>query len=391
MLKSNVLVVDDDKEIVDAIEIYLRNEGINVIKAYEGLAALEALMDNEVHLILLDIMMPKLDGLRTTFKIREEKNIPIILVSAKSEDTDKILGLNMGADDYITKPFNPLELVARVKSQLRRYINLGNYGKVEGNKEIEEKGSGLFRELAHNINNIKEGLRESIKNEMKSERMKSELITNVSHDLKTPLTSIINYIDLLKREDLEPETASEYVKILDSKSQRLKTLIEDLFEASKAASGEMKLKIERLDVVQLLKQTLGEYDERLKECSLEVKVNIPNEKIYVNGDGKRLFRVFENLISNITKYSLNNTRVYIDVINNNEEVSIVMKNISLYELNFDAMEITNRFKRGDEARSTEGSGLGLAIAKSIVELHNGEFIIEVDGDLFKSTIKLGCI
>lgn len=266
---------------------------------------------------------------------------------------------------------------------------LGAEGKLSCN--IEEKGSGLFRELAHNINNIKEGLRESIKNEMKSERLKSELITNVSHDLKTPLTSIINYIDLLKREDLEPETAREYVKILDSKSQRLKTLIEDLFEASKAASGEMKLKIESLDVVQLLKQTLGEYDERLKECSLEVKVNIPNEKIYVNGDGKRLFRVFENLISNITKYSLNNTRVYIDVINNNEEVSIVMKNISLYELNFDAMEITNRFKRGDEARSTEGSGLGLAIAKSIVELHNGEFIIEVDGDLFKSTIKLGCI
>lgn len=143
MLKSNVLVVDDDKEIVDAIEIYLRNEGINVIKAYDGLAALEALMDNEVQLILLDIMMPKLDGLRTTFKIREEKNIPIILVSAKSEDTDKILGLNMGADDYITKPFNPLELVARVKSQLRRYINLGNYGKEEKDKETVIKSSGL--------------------------------------------------------------------------------------------------------------------------------------------------------------------------------------------------------------------------------------------------------
>lgn len=143
MLKNNVLVVDDDKEIVDAIEIYLRNEGINVIKAYDGLAALEALVENEVQLILLDIMMPKLDGLRTTFKIREEKNIPIILVSAKSEDTDKILGLNMGADDYITKPFNPLELVARVKSQLRRYINLGNYGKGEGDKEIIIKSSGL--------------------------------------------------------------------------------------------------------------------------------------------------------------------------------------------------------------------------------------------------------
>lgn len=263
---------------------------------------------------------------------------------------------------------------------------LGAEGKLS--YKIEEKGTGLFRELAHDINNIKEGLRSSIKNEMKSERMKSELITNVSHDLKTPLTSIINYIDLLKREKLEPETAMDYVRILESKSQRLKILIEDLFEASKAASGEMKLNIERLDVVQLLKQTLGEYDEKLNQCLLEVRVNIPDEKIYINGDGKRLFRVFENLISNITKYSLSNTRVYIDVINNNEEVSITMKNISLYELNFDSEEITNRFKRGDEARSTEGSGLGLAIAKSIIELHNGEFTIEVDGDLFKSTIKL---
>lgn len=266
---------------------------------------------------------------------------------------------------------------------------LGAEGKLSG--DIEEKGTGLFTELAHDINNMKDGLRKSIKNEMKSERMKSELITNVSHDLKTPLTSIINYIDLLKREDLEAEIARDYVRILDSKSQRLKILIEDLFEASKAASGEMKLNIERIDVVQLLKQTLGEYDEKLKACSLEVKVNMADDKIYINGDGKRLFRVFENLISNITKYSLKNTRVYIDVINNNEEVVITMKNISLYELNFDSEDITNRFKRGDEARTTEGSGLGLAIAKSIVELHNGEFTIEIDGDLFKSTIKLACI
>ena len=147
MVKSNVLVVDDDKEIVDAIDIYLRNEGINVIKAYDGIQAIEALMENEVHLILMDIMMPKMDGLRTTMKIREEKNIPIILISAKSEDTDKILGLNMGADDYITKPFNPLEMIARVKSQLRRYTMLGNFGvsqqKEESNSIIGTGGLSL--------------------------------------------------------------------------------------------------------------------------------------------------------------------------------------------------------------------------------------------------------
>lgn len=147
MLKNNVLVVDDDKEIVDAIEIYLKNEGINVIKAYDGIAALEALVENEVHLILLDIMMPRMDGLRTTLKIREEKNIPIILISAKSEDTDKVLGLNMGADDYITKPFNPLELIARVKSQLRRYMSFGNFGKEEKVEETIINNSGLALNL----------------------------------------------------------------------------------------------------------------------------------------------------------------------------------------------------------------------------------------------------
>lgn len=256
------------------------------------------------------------------------------------------------------------------------------------NYKIDEKGRGHLRELAHDINNIKDGLKKSVENEMKSENMKTELITNVSHDLKTPLTSIINYIDLLKRENIEPENARDYVNILDKKSQRLKILIEDLFEASKAASGAMELNISRIDIGQLLKQALGENDERFKDNNLEVKLNIPDDKIFINGDGKRLYRVFENLISNIVKYSLSNTRVYINMFKESDEVIIVMKNISAYELSFDTNEITNRFKRGDASRSTEGSGLGLAIAKSIVELHNGSFKIEADGDLFKSIIKL---
>ena len=254
--------------------------------------------------------------------------------------------------------------------------------------KIEERGRGYLSSLAHDINNIKEGLRKSLKNEMKSEKMKSELITNVSHDLKTPLTSIINYIDLLKREQVEPESARDYIAVLDSKSQRLKALIEDLFEASKAASGEMELHLAKIDIVQLLRQTLGEFDEKLAESLLEIRTSFPDEKVYVNGDGRRLFRVFENLISNITKYSLRGTRVYIDIIKDEKNAIIIMKNISSYELNFDAGEIINRFKRGDEARTTEGSGLGLAIAKSIVELHGGELNIEIDGDLFKSIIKM---
>ena len=269
-------------------------------------------------------------------------------------------------------------------------IIIGSKAATEGklNCNIEEKGRGHLRELAHDINNIRDGLRKSIESEIKSENMKTELITNVSHDLKTPLTSIINYIDLLKRENIQPETAMDYVNILDKKSQRLKVLIEDLFEASKAASGAMELNIAKIDIGQLLKQALGENDERFKDSNLNVKLNVPEEKIFINGDGKRLYRVFENLISNIVKYSLSNTRVYIDMYKEEKEVIIVMRNISAYELSFDTNEITNRFKRGDSSRSTEGSGLGLAIAKSIVELHGGSFNIEVDGDLFKSIIRL---
>ena len=270
-------------------------------------------------------------------------------------------------------------------------IIIGSKAATEGklNCNIEEKGRGHLRELAHDINNIRDGLRKSIESEMKSENMKTELITNVSHDLKTPLTSIINYIDLLKRENIESETAKDYINILDKKSQRLKVLIDDLFEASKATSGAMELNITKIDIVQLLKQSLGENDERFKNSNLSVKLDIPDTKIFISGDGQRLYRVFENLISNIVKYSLSNTRVYIQMyVDDENKVVIIMRNISAYELDFCANEITNRFKRGDSSRSTDGSGLGLAIAKSIVELHGGKFNIEVDGDLFKSIIRL---
>lgn len=258
----------------------------------------------------------------------------------------------------------------------------------KSSQDIPEKRKGALRDLAHSINNMKEGLRTSIENETKSEKMKTELITNVSHDLKTPLTSIINYVDLLKRSEIEPEEARTYVEVLDKKSQRLKILIDDLFEASKAASGAMQLIYSRVEVVALLRQTLGEAEGRINNANLDFKIDAPQEKIYVSADGRRIWRVFENLISNIIKYSLSGTRVYIIVKEVEEKVYITMKNISSYELNFKPDEIIERFKRGEESRHTEGSGLGLAIAKNIVELHGGEFLIEIDGDLFKSTVIL---
>ncbi|WP_432665591.1 histidine kinase dimerization/phospho-acceptor domain-containing protein [Wukongibacter baidiensis] len=260
---------------------------------------------------------------------------------------------------------------------------------VEGNLDyvIEESGKGHLSRLAYNINNMKEGYKRSVENAIKSERLKSELITNVSHDLKTPLTSIINYINLLKKKDLSEEEMEGYIAVLDRKSERLKVLIEDLFEASKVSSGSIELNIEKIDVAALLRQALGEFDEKIKQSSLTYKVNIPNQEIYVNLDGKRTWRVFENLISNTLKYSQPGTRVYINMIETDSMIEITMKNIAAYEMDFEVEEIFDRFKRGDKSRSTEGSGLGLAIAKSIVDLQGGNMEINIDGDLFKAIVR----
>ena len=253
-------------------------------------------------------------------------------------------------------------------------------------------GDDNFSNLAENINNIGEGLDKAIYNQLKSERLKSELITNVSHDLKTPLTSIINYIELIKKEeDIKPEHIKDYVNVLDSKSKRLKVLIEDLFEASKASSGNLELNMEKIDITQLLRQAIGEMEEKLSKANLDLKLRVPEEKTYIMADGKKLYRVLENLLSNISKYSLNNTRVYIDIIEEDDKVKLTMKNISSYELNFDPEEIMERFKRADESRNTEGSGLGLAIARDLVNAQGGRFEIDIDGDLFKSVVEFNLI
>ncbi|AFS79640.1 two-component system signal transduction histidine kinase [Gottschalkia acidurici 9a] len=255
------------------------------------------------------------------------------------------------------------------------------------NYEIEEKGSGTLAKIGYNINHMREGFKKSLETQIKSERLKTELITNVSHDLKTPLTSIINYVNILKKEDSSKEEIEGYVEILDRKSQRLKTLIDDLFEVTKLSSGEVDLKIERVDVVALLRQAMAEFEGKIKKSSLSIKTNTSNQNIYMDLDGNKMWRVFENLISNILKYSQPNTRVYIDIIEEDKKVIITMKNISSHELNFGVDEIFERFKRGDDSRNTEGSGLGLAIAKSIVELQGGKLDITIDGDLFKVNVE----
>lgn len=260
------------------------------------------------------------------------------------------------------------------------------------NHKIKLRDNNSLTILAENINNLSDGLENAIEETLKSERMKTELITNVSHDLKTPLTSIINYVDLIKKEEnVQPEYLNDYINILDNKSKRLKNLIEDLFEASKASSGNIDLNIEKLDLNQLLRQSIGENEEKLIESNLSLKLNIPKEPVYINCDGRRMYRVFENLLVNISKYSHENTRVYVDMVVNENQVFVSMKNISAYELNFEASEILERFKRGDLARNTEGSGLGLAIARDLVQLQGGKLGVQIDGDLFKVELSFNTI
>jgi signal transduction histidine kinase len=255
------------------------------------------------------------------------------------------------------------------------------------NYVIEAKGKGNITKLAQNINDMKYGIKKSVEAQMKSEKLKTELITNVSHDLKTPLTSIINYVDLLKNQELSKEEIHDYVAILERKAERLKLLIEDLFEASKMTSGAVELNLERVDIGALMNQALGEFDEKIKASSLSFKLNVPREKFYAQLDGKKTWRVFENLIGNILKYSQADTRVYIDLVQQGENIVLTMRNISAYEMDFEENEIFERFKRGDSSRHTEGSGLGLAIAKSIMELQGGKLSINIDGDLFKVVLE----
>ena len=242
---------------------------------------------------------------------------------------------------------------------------------------------GLFDPLKNELGNIQDGLSQAVERRISSERMKSELITNVSHDLKTPLTAIITYIDLLQDDHLEEEKRKLYLNTLETKTERLKTLIEDLFEVSKAATGNLQMELRELDVTLLMKETLLGLEDLLTDSGLVIRENYPDEPVMLKLDGQRTHRVFENLIVNMAKYALPGTRSYIDITTGPYQTDIVLKNISAHELNDQLKDLSERFVRGDESRSTEGSGLGLAIAKSFVELQGGTFQIKTDGDLFK--------
>ena len=277
---------------------------------------------------------------------------------------------------------------------LRRYVSKlqKKYGLLlkatneiaQGNLNVTiEENLGVFEPFKPQIYRIEEGFRNAVAEEVKSQRMKSELITNVSHDLKTPLTAIITYVKLLQEPGVTEEQRKEYLETLDRKSLRLKALIEDLFEVSKANSQNITLDIRDVDIVSMVKQVEFEMEDKLADAGLDVRMSMPEEKVIVPLDSQKTFRIFENLFGNIAKYALPGTRVYVNGFTAKDEVTIILKNITAQELSVSGEELTERFVRGDASRNTEGSGLGLAIAKSFTEIQGGKFRIELDGDLFK--------
>ena len=262
----------------------------------------------------------------------------------------------------------------------------GNYDSVVDTKHL----FGDFRRHGENLNAIQQGVQKAVAQQMRSERMKTELITNVSHDIKTPLTSIVNYVDLLKKEQIDSPAAREYIDVLDRQSARLRKLTEDLVEASKAASGAIPVALTDTDVNVFLSQAVGEYRQRLAETGVEPVLTLDESEPRIRADGKLLWRVLDNLLSNVCKYAMPGTRLYLSSRCAEDRVLITVKNVSRYPLNITADELTERFVRGDASRSTEGSGLGLSIASGLTRLQGGEFRLLVDGDLFKATLDFPC-
>ena len=277
-----------------------------------------------------------------------------------------------------------------------------NYDKIE--KKLKEMYEGdnqtqldknqflpVFNQSITYLNDISNGLENAIQDRMKSERLKTELITNVSHDIKTPLTSIINYVDLIKQENIQNEKVKEYIEILDNKSQRLKKLIEDLVEASKVSTGNVKLNLEKINIVELINQAVGEFEDKFESKGLDIVINSNENEIFIFADSRYMYRIIDNLFSNISKYALQNSRVYIDIQKIEDKVYIKMKNISKDKLNIPAEELMQRFVRGDKSRTTEGSGLGISIAQNLTEIQNGKFNLIIDGDLFKTELEFNTI
>ena len=259
--------------------------------------------------------------------------------------------------------------------------------KGESKYQVDTKGMyGQLKQYGNNLNNLANGINMAVEERLKSERMKTELITNVSHDLKTPLTSIINYASLIGEQKCENQTIMEYSKVLVRQSERLKRLIEDLVEASKASTGNLEVNLTDCEASVFVTQASGEYEEKLKNNDLTLVVDLPDKELHILSDGRRMWRIFDNLMNNICKYSQKGTRVYLSLQQIGEDAVFIFKNTSSAQLNMSEEELMERFTRGDSSRNTEGNGLGLSIAKSMAKIQNGELKLMIDGDLFKAIL-----
>ncbi len=314
-------------------------------------------------------LFSNLAGIVAVYVLRDER-VPMFLILMVLIAMDSITGVFL---------FRNNAEQAEIEDGIRRIRD----GEVEFKLDTESL-HGSCRELADAVNNIGEGIKKAVSTSLKDEQMKTDLITNVSHDIKTPLTSIINYVDLLKRLHIEEEPARGYIEILDGKTQRLKQLTDDLVEASKISSGNIELEREKLNLTELLNQGIGEFSERMEESRLQVVFEKMDSPAYIYADSRRMWRVVENLFNNICKYALEGTRIYIDMVRQEGRIDVSVKNISRQQMNIRSDELTERFIRGDSSRTTEGSGLGLYIAKSLVQVQGGNFEIYLDGDLFKT-------
>ncbi|MDQ0207662.1 sensor histidine kinase [Alkalicoccobacillus murimartini] len=302
------------------------------------------------------------------------------------------------SDGSVALLYIPCVLFIGIPTLLIFFLKLGYLNRVINQTEQVTKGSlgtpvlvkghSFIATHATHINKLREGISHSVTEQAKSERLKTELITNVSHDLRTPLTSIITYTDLLKNPDLPSEERQSYVDVLARKSERLKTLIDDLFDVSKMASGQIELKKNNIELKQLIQQAIVEHQEAFDQEQLDLRLSLPEEELLVYVDGQKFWRMLDNLLLNAAKYAQPGTRVYLTASRHAGKVTVVIKNMSRYELSENPDELFERFKRADEARHTDGSGLGLAIAQSIAELHGGTLKLDIDGDLFKVTIQI---
>ena len=347
-----------------------------------------------VRLINEDVL--KLDLRKLVQEENEGKPVKVVANLPYYITTPIIMGLfeshSTGLYFLLLFAFNGFTLLSICRWTLQwQDLRQGAQAIVKGNPElrIDTAGMKLFPDLrahAEALNDLGSAINTAVDARLRSERMKAELITNVSHDLKTPLTSIINYVDLLKKEDIQGEKAQEYIEVLDRKSQRLKKLTEDLVEASKASTGTLTVNAERLGMGQLVDQALGEYNAKFEAANLTLLSTLPPQELYVKADGRHVWRILDNLLGNCVKYAMPGTRVYLELLKWDGNVIFSLKNVSASQLNVPPEELMERFVRGDESRTTEGSGLGLSIARSLTEVQGGSFRLSIDGDLFKASV-----